>query len=238
MIQKTAKLITFIVVSVLAVLILWGLWAFLAAPTRVAFLNYQVITLGQISKANDSRMVRLYELTPEEASEAGHYDILLINGMGLRITEEQRAQIQKAADRGLPVLSTMVTNPANDINTVDSTLAPELQAYLSNGGPANYRNMLAFIRRRIDRKVIAAPQPAPAEEYTVENIYHPSLDGSGGEDEGFRSIAAYNQWLRDNGLWKEDAPRISRPPATSSIRSAAPCPCSVPGSSTPSPLRR
>lgn len=208
MIQKTAKLITLIVVSILAVLILWGLWAFLAAPTRVAFLNYQVITLGQISKANDSRMVRLYELTPEEASKAGHYDILLINGMGLRITEEQRAQIQKAADRGLPVLSTMVTNPANDINTVDSTLAPELQAYLSNGGPVNYRNMLAFIRRRIDRKIIAAPQPAPAEEYTVENIYHPSPDGSGGEDEGFRSIAAYNQWLRDNGLWKEDAPRI------------------------------
>ena len=208
MIQKTAKLITFIVVSILAVLILWGLWAFMAAPTRVAFLNYQVITLGQISKANDSRMVRLYELTPEEASKAGHYDILLINGMGLRITEEQRAQLQKAADRGLPVLSTMVTNPANDINTVDSTLAPELQAYLSNGGPVNYRNMLAFIRRRIDRKVIAAPQPAPAEEYTVENIYHPSPDGSGGEDKGFRSIAAYNQWLRDNGLWKEDAPRI------------------------------
>ena len=208
MIQKTAKLITLIVVSILAVLILWGLWAFLAAPTRVAFLNYQVITLGQISKANDSRMVRLYEITPEEASKAGHYDILLINGMGLRITEEQRAQLQKAADRGLPVLSTMVTNPANDINTVDSTLAPELQAYLSNGGPVNYRNMLAFIRRRIDRKVIAAPQPAPAEEYTVENIYHPSPDGSGGEDEGFRSIAAYNQWLRDNGLWKEDAPRI------------------------------
>ena len=208
MIQKTAKLITFIVVSILAVLILWGLWAFLAAPTRVAFLNYQVITLGQISKANDSRMVRLYELTPEDASRAGHYDILLINGMGLRITEEQRAQIQKAADRGLPVLSTMVTNPANDINTVDSTLAPELQAYLSNGGPANYRNMLAFIRRRIGRKVIAAPQPAPAEEYTLENIFHPSLDGRGGEEEGFRSIAAYNQWLRDNGLWKEDAPRI------------------------------
>ena len=209
MIQKTAKLITFIVVSILAVLILWGLWAFMAAPTRVAFLNYQVITLGQISKANDSRMVRLYELTPEEASRAGHYDILLINGMGLRITEEQRAQIQKAADRGLPVLSTMVTNPANDINTVDSTLVPELQAYLSNGGPANYRNMLAFVRRRIDRKVIAAPQPAPAEEYTVENIYHPSPDGSGGvEEEGFRSIAAYNQWLRDNGLWKEGSPRI------------------------------
>ena len=149
-------------VSILAVLILWGLWAYMASPTRVAFLNYQVLQLGQISRANDNPSVRLYELSPEDASKAGHYDILLINGMGLRITEEQRAEIQRAAERGLPVLSTMVTNPANDINTVDSTLAPQLRAYLSNGGPANYRNMLSFIRRNIDGKRFRAPEPTTA----------------------------------------------------------------------------
>ena len=208
MIQKTAKIITYIVVSILVVLILWGLWAYMGAPTRVAFLNYQVLQLGQISRANDNPSVRLYELSPEDASKAGHYDILLINGMGLRITEEQRAEIQRAAERGLPVLSTMVTNPANDINTVDSVLAPQLRAYLSNGGPANYRNMLSFIRRNIDGKRFRAPEPAPAEEYTVENIYHPALTEKGGGEDGFRSIAAYNSYLRSNGLWKGDSPRI------------------------------
>ena len=208
MIQKTAKIITYIVVSILVVLILWGLWAYMGAPTRVAFLNYQVLQLGQISRANDNPSVRLYELSPEDASKAGHYDILLINGMGLRITEEQRAEIQRAAERGLPVLSTMVTNPANDINTVDSVLAPQLRAYLSNGGPANYRNMLSFIRRNIDGKRFRAPEPAPAEEYTVENIYHPALTEKSGDEDGFRSIAAYNSYLRTNGLWKEGAPRI------------------------------
>ena len=208
MIQKTAKIITYIVVSILVVLILWGLWAYMGAPTRVAFLNYQVLQLGQISRANDNPSVRLYELSPEDASKAGHYDILLINGMGLRITEEQRAEIQRAAERGLPVLSTMVTNPANDINTVDSVLAPQLRAYLSNGGPANYRNMLSFIRRNIDGKRFRAPEPAPAEEYTVENIYHPALTEKGGGEDGFRSIAAYNSYLRSNGLWKEESPRI------------------------------
>lgn len=180
----------------------------MGAPTRVAFLNYQVLQLGQISRANDNPSVRLYELSPEDASKAGHYDILLINGMGLRITEEQRAEIQRAAERGLPVLSTMVTNPANDINTVDSVLAPQLRAYLSNGGPANYRNMLSFIRRNIDGKRFRAPEPAPAEEYTVENIYHPAQTEKGGGEDGFRSIAAYNSYLRSNGLWKKESPRI------------------------------
>ena len=91
---------------------------------------------------------------------------------------------------------------------VDSVLAPQLRAYLSNGGPANYRNMLSFIRRNIDGKRFRAPEPAPAEEYTVENIYHPALTEKGGGEDGFRSIAAYNSYLRSNGLWKEDSPRI------------------------------
>ena len=208
MVRKKTRYIIYIIISALAVLILWGLWALTASPTKVAFLNYQVIEMGRIAKANDNAMIKLYELAPEETSRAGRYNILLINGMGLRITEEQRAQIQHAASRGLPVISTMVTNPANDINTADSLDTEKIKAYLSNGGPDNYRNMLLYIRRSIDGKRIAAPEPAQAEEYTMENIYHPSLKDKDGDEEGFRSIAAYNGWMKDNGLWKDGAPRI------------------------------
>lgn len=204
--SKTIKVI--LPVVVLCALVLWGFWTFMASPTKVAFFNYQVIQLGQISKANDNPMVRLYALDPEDVSKVGRYDILLINGMGLRITEEQRALVQRAADRGLPVLSTMVTNPANDINTVDSALAVQLKEYLAYGGTSNYRNMLHFIRRRIDGKIFLATEPAPAVEHVSENIYHPSLQDEDGDEDGFRSIAAYETYLRGNGLWKEDAPRI------------------------------
>ena len=33
------------------------------------------------------------------------------NGMGLRIIKEQRQQIQQAADKGIPVYTSMATNP-------------------------------------------------------------------------------------------------------------------------------
>ncbi len=194
------------IVPVLTLLILWGLWKFAASPTKVAFLNYRIIETGRIAKANDNSMIKLYELAPEDISKAGRYDILLINGMGLRITEEQRARIKRAAGRGLPVISTMVTNPANDINTADSSDIENIKAYLSNGGQANYRNMLLYIRRHIDGKRLAAPEPDPAEEYTVENIYHQSPENK--DEKGFGSIAAYEDWLKDNGFWKDDAPRI------------------------------
>ena len=84
MIQKK-RIIHSIIVTGLALLILYVVWAFAGSPTKVAFLNYQVITMGRISAANDNSSIRLYELTPEDAYKAGRYDILLINGMGLVI---------------------------------------------------------------------------------------------------------------------------------------------------------
>ena len=71
--------------------------------------------------------------------------MVFINAMGLRITEEQRAQIQKAADGGLPVLTTAATNPANKIISLDSIQADTLKHYLSNGGRRNYRSMLNYV---------------------------------------------------------------------------------------------
>lgn len=190
--------------AVCAAGILWGLWSAFCSPTRVAFLNYQVLQLSEISHANDSPWIRLSELTPEDAGKAGKYDILLINGMGLRITAEQRAALQKAAEKGLPVISTMVTNPANNITSADSAATAEIQRYLANGGPANYRNMLAYIRRNVDRKRISAPVPPSPEEYVVENIYRPGPDG----ELGFRSLSEYEEFLKNEGLYRKDAPKV------------------------------
>ena len=39
------------------VLLLIGIWNLWFSSTRVAFVNYQVISLGQISKANDNSFI-------------------------------------------------------------------------------------------------------------------------------------------------------------------------------------
>lgn len=193
------------VVILLAVLVGWNLWF---SPTRVAFVNYQVISLGEISKANDNSFIKIRELSTDDLDKLGNYDMVFINAMGLRITEEQRAVIQKAADAGVAILSTAVTNPANRIISLDSLQVDTLMTYLGNGGRRNYRSLLNYVRKDIDRKLFSVEEPETVVERSHDMIYHANVKNPEEEDLGFNSIGEYHAFLRENGLFKEQAPCI------------------------------
>ena len=190
---------------VVAGVAVWNVWF---SATRIAFVNYQVITLGQIAKANDNSRISLSALDAEELDRLGKYDMVLINGMGLRITADQRAAIQRAADNGLTVITTMATNPANNIVSADSATVATIKGYLSGGGRRNYRNMLTFIRRNIDGKTFDSEEPDAPLERERKQFYH--IDPANPEDEetDFSSVAEYEAFLRKHGLMKGNAPRI------------------------------
>ena len=144
----------------------------MCSRTDVAFVNYQVITLGDISKANDNSFIRLHEAQLDDIDDWDDYDVVLINGMGLRITEEQRTKIQKLADYGLKVLTTAATNPANNIVSVDEWDADSLKQYLSAGGRKNYRNFLNYLRNEVDGKIFFLHEVEPVEEREAQLLYH------------------------------------------------------------------
>lgn len=55
--KKSIIIITIACAAVLG--ILYGIWHGYAASTRIAFVNYQAIALGQIGKANDNSFVKI-----------------------------------------------------------------------------------------------------------------------------------------------------------------------------------
>ena len=144
------------------VLLLIGIWNLWFSSTRVAFVNYQVISLGQISKANDNSFIK----------------------------------IQKAADGGLPILTTSATNPANEIISLDSIQADTLRSYLENGGRRNYRSMLNYVRKHIDGKLISVDEPEAVTERSNDMIYHADPKKPDDEELGFNTIAGYNAGKR------------------------------------------
>ena len=87
------------------------LWKVFASTTRIAFVNYQAITLGQIAKANDNSFVKLEELPADELAKASRYDMVFVNGMGIRITAEQRHALEEAAKTATRFLLLLLQTP-------------------------------------------------------------------------------------------------------------------------------
>lgn len=181
----------------------FALWSHYVSPTRIAFVNYQAIQLGQISKANDNSFIKIHELPVENLDESDKYDMVFVNGMGMRITDEQRQALVRAAENGTQVLTTAATNPQNLIVSVDSIDAEFLKQYLV-GGRNNYRNMLRYVRKFVDGKKLFIDEPGDPQVSASLLLYYPSET----EDLNFASIAEYESFLKKNGKWNAEAPKI------------------------------
>ncbi len=185
------------IIVVVALVSVYNKWF---SSTRVAFINYQSLQLGVINKANDNPMISLEELPLDRVNEIDKYDMVFINGMGLRITEEQRDHIEMAALLGHPILTTMATNPANAIVGVDSTTADTLKVYLNGGSRVNYRSMLNYVRTYVDGKKICLgtiDSVVPPRRYLLS---HSDLDDPENEELGFQSVTNYEAYLKQHNL--------------------------------------
>lgn len=199
-----------IFLALLVVIVLGGLakaYSAWVGTTRIAFLNYQAIALGQISHANDNAMIKLSEITTDDFDHLDDYDMIIVNGMGLRIDENQRKQLEEASYK-VPTLTHAATNPANNIVSVDNFDADYLMQYIENGGKKNYQSMLAYIRKFIDGKKFMAPEPERVNERPDYLLTHFDPKDEKGDELGFNSIREYNAFLAKNGLYKEGAPTI------------------------------
>ena len=204
--KKKSKIIlgVCIVAAALIGMSVWNTWF---SPTKIAFINFQTIQQGSISKANDNSSIKLSEVSLDNLDRLTGYDMVFINGMGLRIVEEQRQQIQQAADKGIPVYTSMAINPANNICNLDSVQQNLIRGYLTNGGKTNYRNMLNYIRKAIDGKISSIPEVEDPAERPSDMLYHAGLTNPDDELE-FLTVADYEKFMKDNRLYKEGARKI------------------------------
>ena len=208
---KTRRVWRVVLYSLAALLLvggLWLVWSTWFSRTRIAFVNYQVMTLGEISKANDNPMIKLEELPLDEIDRIDDYDMVFVNAMGIRLTEAQHDAIQIASWTGTNILTTMATNPDNFIISVDSITADTLNAYLRGATRQNYRSMLNYIRTHIDGKLVCRGKIESVMPPPSGLLSHPNLDDADGEDQYFESVADYDAYLSRHNLLRTDAPRI------------------------------
>ena len=179
------------------------------SPTKIAFVNFQPVTLQAFSQANDNPMIKLYEISNEELDDLDDYDVVMITGMGLQVTAEQRQQIQDAANSGIPVYTLMATNPDNNISNFSVEESALLAKYMMSATKKNFRSLLNFLRRNVDGKIIYTGEIALPQQKPEDYLYYPLSDAATGEDEHqFLSVGDYEQFMRGQGLWFEGGKKI------------------------------
>ena len=131
------------------ILVVWFCYA-VAGPTRIALVNFPKYQMARMAKSLDNSSVKLEAIELEQFGRLKKFDAVLIFGMGIRMTDDHRALLEKLKNKGMPIYSTSVTDPANNIMSLDSAQQRILGAYL--GIARHYP-----VRRHFARRGAAVP---------------------------------------------------------------------------------
>ena len=191
----------------LFVSLLVGFYHIWLSRTKIALVNFQPVMMQALSQADDNPFIKLYDVKTDELGSLDDYDVVLINGMGLNITAEQRQQIQETANEGVPVYTMMATNPDNDISnfTVEETAL--IQKYMMGGRRKNNRSLLSFLRRNVDGKIIFTGTPEKPEQKPSDYLFFPT-DNDEEEELEFTSVSSYEKYMKTHGLFRKGAKKV------------------------------
>ncbi|MHB9138389.1 MAG: cobaltochelatase subunit CobN [Victivallaceae bacterium] len=189
-----------------AVLACSGYFAYvrLISPTYVGFINYPDYIYAGFAAVNQNRFIKVDRVawTEKSSPDLAKYHAVYIFGMGLRLSQEQRAQLREAIRGGLSVYVSSATSDETDLSSLSGKELELAQAYLNNGGAENYRQLLNFTRREIDGKNLFSEPVKPAVNIPFDCFFHLA------EDAFFESYSDYFNFYRSRNLYKEGAPKI------------------------------
>ena len=125
-------------------------------PTQVVLVNYPDFTSARIKKETATQWVEVDVAALGELEQARRADLVLVFGRGLSLDPDQQEAFRKISRRGTAVYVEAPTDPNADMTNLSGETLTRIRDYLAYGGSVNYRNLLAYARRHIDGKRIAA----------------------------------------------------------------------------------
>lgn len=184
-------------------LIAWFVWAKVAGTTKVALVNFPNYQVAKMVKSLDNSFIDLEQLTIDDFDKLGRYDAIAIFGMGIRMTDEHRAVLEKLKAKQVPVFTTAVTDPVNNISSLDSVSNKRVADYLANGGSVNYRSLFNYVRRELTGKSLFTGEIKDPVEISSDVLFH--LD----DEKVFDTVEAFEQYYKEKGFYKEKAPKVA-----------------------------
>jgi cobaltochelatase CobN len=116
------------------------------SPVKILIVNAFQTTAADIVLNNDSRNIKIVCLETGEARSLKGYDAVIFFGRGLNLSEEQMAEVERAAAQGTVMFTSAITNLNFVVNrNITDEQQSVLHTYFNNPGRQNYRNALRYL---------------------------------------------------------------------------------------------
>lgn len=190
-------------IPIAVILLLWLAWTAFVSTTKVALVNFPKYQVARMSKSLDNGFIQLDQLSIDDFDKLSRYDAIAIFAMGIRMTDEHRAVLEKLKAKQVPIFSTAATDPENKISNLDSIQEKRVSDYLSNGGTVNYRSLFNYVRKELTGKSFFTGEIKEPVEISSDVLFH--LDN----EKIFENVQDFETYYKEKGFYKENAPKIA-----------------------------
>lgn len=177
----------------------WSKWL---SPTKVALINYPEFMSGKIARSTNSFFIDVDVLEQGKVDDLKQYDMLLIFGMGLKLTAEQEKYIRSVGEQGTGIYLQSSTNKGLELTNLEDSIRHTVKDYLDNGGNRNYRNVLRYIRATIDRKTAFTNKPDAPVKIASDVLFH--ID----EEVAFEKVIDFEVYCQQMGFHQTSQKKV------------------------------
>ena len=197
-IKKSLQLLAILLVIIAGV----SIYNCKIAPTKVGLINYPDFLFTKMAKSTDNQFVQVKNLHVDSLKNLNDYDMLLLFGMGIKLSAEAEEEVKEAGEKGTNIYLQSSTNPRLKLTNIEGENLDYIADYLGNAGNRNYRNMLNYIRREIDGKklftdTIEAPHEIPSDVLFYKD-----------EEASFETVKEFEQYCKENDLHNKNAQKV------------------------------
>ena len=197
---------TFSLLAILALLAVGGyaVYRHFMAPTRILVVNALEAQQADFVLNNDSRHIDVSCVDAEQMERLDGYDAIIFYARRIFLTDEQMAEVQRVASRGVPVFTkTLRTSDFVENHNLTDAQIDTLKQYFENDNRQNYRNGLRYLRHIATPHRWGDQQVEPPVEVPKNMFYHRQYG------QYFKTADELTEFLRHQGLYHEGSPNVA-----------------------------
>ena len=174
------------------------------APTRILVVNALEAQQADFVLNNDSRHIDVDCVDADEMERLDGYDAIIFYARRIFLTDEQMAEVQRVARRGVPVFTkTLRSSDFVENHNLSDAQIDTLKQYFENDNRQNYRNGLRYLRHIATPRRWGDQQVEPPVEVPRNMFYHRQYG------QYFKTADELTAYLRHQGLYHEDGPAVA-----------------------------